>query len=170
LLPAFAKVRAQHPKSLLVIAGSGDSDYLQSLKATAADLLLTEHILWTGFLSGQEKLSALSAAALFVLPSYSENFGLALVEALAAGLPCITTDRVALSSDLRDRNAGMVISPETSSLTSALCRLLDDEPLRSQLSRNARRLASERFSLQAMALALKALYDQLLTCSRKLPR
>jgi glycosyltransferase involved in cell wall biosynthesis len=53
---------------------------------------------------------------LFFVPSYSENFGIALVEALAAGLPCITTEGVAVSADVREREAGLVVAAESSAL------------------------------------------------------
>lgn len=60
---------------------------------------LTDRVVWTGHLAGSLKLSALSAAALFVLPSHSENFGIAL-EAMAAGCACISSPEVALAKDV----------------------------------------------------------------------
>ena len=119
-------------------------------------------VLWTGFLEGADKLAALAAAQVFVLPSYSENFGIALVEALAAGLPCITTEGVAVSADVRECDAGLVVPSELSALTSALDRLLGDSDLRAKLGGNARRLAAQRFSLEAMGAALKRLYENVL--------
>jgi glycosyltransferase involved in cell wall biosynthesis len=163
LLPAFACVRQQHPSTMLVIAGSGDPDYAAGLRAMEARLGLTGHVLWTGFLDGPEKLSAFSAATLFVLPSYSENFGIALIEALAAGLPCLTTDGVGLSNTMLEREAGLVVPAEVAGLAAALDRLLGDAKLRSRLLANGRRLAAERFSLEAMGTALKALYEQIVS-------
>src|SRR5689334_6151716 len=63
LLPAFAEVRRQHPTALLAIAGSGDDGFINGLHALAEQLKIAEHILWLGFLSGQDKLSAMAAAA-----------------------------------------------------------------------------------------------------------
>ena len=85
LLPAFARVQGKFPSSLLVIAGSGDEAYVKKLKALSKELGISGCILWTGHLSGTDKLSAFAAATVFTLPSYSENFGLALVEGAGGG-------------------------------------------------------------------------------------
>jgi len=163
LLPAFAKVIRKYPRAMLVIAGNGNIDFLNGLKREAQRLGIADDILWPGFLSGADKLSAFAAASAFVLPSYSENFGIALVEALAAGLPCVTTEGVAVSEDLRERDAGVVVPCDVAVLAAALDRVLGDGALRARLGGNARRLAAERFSLAAMGAALKELYQRILS-------
>ena len=162
LLPAFAEVRQGRPKPILVIAGNGEKNYVAQLHARATTLGLDGDIVWAGFIDGPDKLSAMSAATLFVLPSYSENFGLALVEALAAGLPCITTEGVAVSEEVRRWKAGLVIRPEAPALAQALAQLLEDADLRAKLGARARQLAKERFSLEAMGLSLKGVYEHTL--------
>jgi glycosyltransferase involved in cell wall biosynthesis len=159
LLDAFASIGPSDLNCVLVIAGKGDATYESHLRQHASRLHLEAHITWAGFLSGDDKGSALAAADLFVLPSQSENFGIALVEALAAGKPCITTEGVALSEDMREREAGIVTPIEdTEALAAAMTRMLTDDALRSRSGTNASRLAAERFSLQAMGEALAALY------------
>ena len=158
LLPAFAEVRRQHPAALLVIAGDGDAAFVNGLSALAAQLAINEHVVWTGFLGGQDKLSAMAAAAVFALPSYSENFGIALVEALAAGLPCALSSQVGIAPDVESSNAGLVTDGGVASLSAALSRLLADDALRAQLSANAKRLARQRYSLKAMTDSLIELY------------
>ncbi len=160
LLPAFAQVKQRHPQALLVIAGSGSGEYIHGLQQEAARLGLSEDVVWPGFLAGADKLSALAAATLYVLPSYSENFGIALVEALAAGVPCLTTEGVAVAEDIREHEAGLVIAPEVASLADALDRLLRDETLRTRLGASGQRLAQERFSLGVMGSKLCHLYQQ----------
>src|SRR5262249_6637914 len=71
LLPAFANNLNRNPNPSLALAGDGDPAYVAALRARAAELHLQDDILWTGFLDGPDKLSAMSAATLFVLPSYS---------------------------------------------------------------------------------------------------
>ncbi len=159
LLPAFAQVKLRHPQALLVLAGSGRDEYVRSLQQEAARLGLAGDVAWPGFLAGADKLSALAAATVYVLPSYSENFGIALVEALAAGVPCLTTEGVAVSEDLRERDAGLVVAPQVAPLAAALDQLLSDAALRAQLGVSGRRLAQERFSLLVMGAALKKLYS-----------
>jgi glycosyltransferase involved in cell wall biosynthesis len=146
---------------LLVIAGSGEPTYERSLRELAVRLGIRDDVLWTGFLGGVDKLAAFAAASVFVLPSYSENFGIAVVEALAAGLPCITTDGVAVSEDIREHNAGLVVA-EPATLAPALIQLLSDDLLAAKLGANAKKLAAEKFSLDAMGLALRNLYEEIL--------
>jgi glycosyltransferase involved in cell wall biosynthesis len=159
LLPAFAEVRRQHPAALLAIAGDGDAAFVNGLSALAAQLAINEHIVWTGFLGGQDKLAAMAAAAVFALPSYSENFGIALVEALAAGLPCALSNQIGIAPDIESRRAGLVTEGDVASLAAALNRLLTDDTLRAQLSANAKRLARRQYSLEAMTGSLIDLYE-----------
>ena len=147
---------------LLVIAGDGENQFVGDLRRLAGELGIAGEILWTGFLAGTDKLSALAAASLFVLPSYSENFGIALVEAMAAGLPCVMSDQVGIAVDVKEFDAGVVVPCEVEPLASAMQRLIDDPELRVYLSRNARRLVDDRFSLEAMTESLVKLYDQVL--------
>ena len=159
LLPAFAEVRRQHPAALLAIAGDGDEGFINELHALAERLGIPEQLVWLGFFSAQDKLSAMAAAAIFALPSYSENFGIALVEALAAGLPCVLSDHIGIAPDIKTSNAGLVTSCDVASLTSALQRLLKDAALRVQIGANAKRLAQQRYSLEAMTRSLIELYE-----------
>lgn len=162
LLPAFATIKRRHPEAMLVVAGSGDGLYVQELKAEAVRLGIADDVVWPGFLDGEKKLAAFAAATVYVLPSHSENFGIALVEAMSAGLPCVTTDGVAVAEDIRAHEAGLVVPPAIEPLDQGLDRLLKDAPLRSRLGANARRLVGERFSLDAMGAALRALYEAVL--------
>ena len=162
LLPAFAEAARKHPDAMLVIAGSGDPAFVGALCETAKKSGLgADKLLWTGFIAGAEKNAALAAATVFVLPSYSENFGIAAAEALAAGVPCILTDQVAVATDAKESNAALVIACEVEALTEAIDKLLADQVLRERLSANAVRMAAERFSLDAAGRSLKQLYESI---------
>jgi len=169
LLRAFADLieseqsTISNERPLLVIAGDGEEGYVGSLKTLAADLKIANEVLWIGFLGGLDKLSALAAARLFVLPSHSENFGIAAVEALAAGVPCVISDQVGIAAEVDEWNAGLVVSCDEVSVSSAIRRLLDDPHLRGILSRNAGQLVTERFSLEAMTESIVELYDKVLS-------
>lgn len=158
LLRAFREVHAAHPASLLVMAGDGKREFVAGLKELAAELGIDEHVVWTGFLGGDDKTAALSAASLFALPSYSENFGIALVEAMAAGLPCVLSDQVGIAPDVDEFQAGSVVPCEDAALASALKQLLADADLRRRFGENAVRLANARFSIEAMTGSLVKLY------------
>jgi glycosyltransferase involved in cell wall biosynthesis len=160
LLPVFAALRRSEPNALLVVAGAGDEAFTGGLSGLAARLGAADHIIWAGFLSGQEKLSALAAASVFALPSRSENFGIAVVEAMAAGLPCVLSDQIGIAPDVDRLEAGLVVPCEADALASALGRLLADSQLRARLGAAARRVVAERFSLEAMTRSLVGLYGR----------
>jgi glycosyltransferase involved in cell wall biosynthesis len=150
-----------HP--LLAIVGNGDEKFVLGLKQHAVELGIENKVLWAGFLEADDKLSAMAAAALFVLPSYSENFGIAPVEAMAAGLPAVISDQVGISAEALEYDAGLVVPCDVEAISSAMTRLLYDPGLRSRLSGNARKLVNERFSLGAMSNSVVMLYEQVLS-------
>jgi glycosyltransferase involved in cell wall biosynthesis len=160
LLEAFARVRSKVDKALLVIAGEGTAGYTTSLRARADALNLSRDIVWAGFLIGDEKTAAFAAASIFVLPSFSENFGIAVLEALAAGVPVILSDQVALSDEIRDADAGLVAPCKAEPVAEKIVTLLLDPELRRRFGANSRRLAQERFSMDAVGRALKDLYQR----------
>ena len=161
--PTSAGSRSSVAGPLLVIAGEGDEQFVAGLRRLAAELEIEDVVVWAGFLGGDDKLSALAAASMFVLPSYSENFGIALVEAMAAGLPCVMSDQVGIATDTKEYDAGLVVPCEAGALASAMHRLLDDPELRGRLGVNARRLVEDRFSVEAMSNSLVELYDRVLS-------
>lgn len=158
LLSAFALVVVRNPEARLAIVGDGDSDYVASLQLQARALGIDDYIAWPGSLYDTEKLAVLAAADLFVLPSYSENFGLAVVEALAAGLPVVVSDQVGIHRDVA--LAGLVVACAAEPLAQALIALLNDPGQRQRLGSAGRRLAQERFSNEALGEKLVSLYAQ----------
>jgi glycosyltransferase involved in cell wall biosynthesis len=162
LLAAFAKLRQSHPDIVLVIAGDGDAAYLAELKALAQQLDIADAVIWTGFLTGRAKLAALAAADLFVLPSYSENFGIAVVEAMAAGLPVVISDQVGIHHEVSKGNAGLVTPCQVEPLRAALWQLVTNSTQRQQLGSNGKQLVEQLFSQSAMTQHLLAMYEQVL--------
>jgi glycosyltransferase involved in cell wall biosynthesis len=143
LLPAFAGLRRNHPDAMLVIAGDGDPVFVAGLKKQAGHLDEDSGIRWTGFLRGEEKNAVLADADLFVLPSYSENFGVAVVEAMSSGLPVIVSDQVGIHKEIVAAQAGLVVQCASEQLEQALVRLSTDHELRERMGRNARVLACQ---------------------------
>jgi glycosyltransferase involved in cell wall biosynthesis len=161
LLPAFAAVRARYPQVMLVVAGSGEHAFTARLQREAARLGIAADILWTGFLSGEEKWAALADADIFVLPSYSENFGVAVVEAMAAGLPVVVTDQIGIHREISDARAGIVVSCDPAPLAQGLAVLISDKNLRAELSQRASCLARTKFSPETATKSLIALYQEI---------
>jgi glycosyltransferase involved in cell wall biosynthesis len=140
LLPAFANL--QRDDVALVLAGPGDPDYVAALEQQCRQYGIDERVVFTGMLNGQERIDALRAADLFVLPSYQENFGIAVVESLATGTPVIISDQVNLADQIEKHHVGQVIPTDAGSLTTALALWLNDQRRRDQAAQLAKPFAS----------------------------
>lgn len=161
LLDSFVHIAQVHRDAMLVLAGDGDPVYVSALKDKACSLGIEDRVVWTGFLVGDERLSALQAAHLFVLPSFSENFGIALLEAMATGLPCVSTEHVALAEEVAPFGAVLIAQLNAASIAESICKVLQNKELSESLGRKARMVASERYSLEAMGSVLTALYSEI---------
>jgi glycosyltransferase involved in cell wall biosynthesis len=158
LLDGFAKIRAARPDAVLVIAGNGDEAFTSRLREQALQLGIQRDIIWAGFLEGKEKLAAFAAADVFVLPSYSENFGVAVVEAMASGLPVIVSDQVGIHCEVAEAKAGLVVQCDAQEVSDAVVRMLSDGEERRQISRNAVLLA-KKFSPEVVSEKLIEVYQ-----------
>lgn len=162
LLQAFAQCRAQLPNTKLLIAGNGTPEYVASLVALATTLGLDKQVIWAGHIQGDLKASALAGAQLFVLPSYSENFGIAAAEALMAGLACVLGHGVAISHDVVAAGAGLAVQTDPASIAAGLMQVLSDPAKQATMAANATALARSKYSAQAMGIKLVQLYSGLL--------
>ncbi len=157
LFAALALVRGDWT---LAIAGEGEPAYLAALQRQADQLGIASRCQWLGFLTGQAKWQALAAADWFVLPSASENFGIAAIEALAAGLPVILSPEVAVAELLCASDAALICASEPQLLAASLERALA-KPTAAQ-RQEARRLAAERFAWPTIANQLQNAYGAVL--------
>lgn len=141
----------------LDIAGSGEPAYLASLQKLAGQLNLNHRCRWLGHVQGDAKTSLLQQADWFLLPSASENFGIAVVEALAAGTPVIISPQVAVAELIEGSGAGLVCPSDPAALCQVL--LCHDQGPSSAMRLAARSLAETTFSWISVA-------DQLITTYR----
>lgn len=162
LLPAFRKLTEKCRDVALVVAGSGDPEVLASAQSLAKRLQLT-NVFWRGFTIGEQKWELLRGADLFVLPSYSENFGVSAVEAMGMGLATIVTDQVGICSDIEAANAGLVSHCSAESLFQAMDLLATDTDFRIRLAHQGMRLVQERYSPAAISARLVDLYRSILS-------
>lgn len=134
LLRAFAQARI--PGARLALVGPMlEPDYAAHLRAVCSELALGDAVVFTGPLYGADKLAALAAADLFVLPSLFESFGNAAAEAVAAGLPVLLTDTCGIAQQIHGR-AGMSVPVDQTALALALRALLTDASQRARVTRH----------------------------------
>lgn len=163
LLKAFALCCGDLTDARLVIAGDGSAGYVASLRLLATRLGFSDRVTWTGHLSGELKASAFASARVFALPSLSENFGISVVEAMMAGLPCVLGSGVAIAGTIAQAQAGLIVEVNHQSIARGLVQLMTNEPLRALMATNAARLAREQFSTEAMGASLADLYARHVT-------
>ena len=158
LLRAFAELQHWRAQASLLIAGDGPAAYVAMLKELARSLGIARHVVWLGHVEGPRKSAAFAAADVFVLPSFSENFGIAAVEALLAGLPCVLGEGIAIAKDVEEAGAGVVTAPEPKAIARALEQLLGDDTLRRDMGARGKAFAECHYSIRAMAEQLVTLY------------
>lgn len=158
LLPAFA--RAAAPEARLALCGPGEADYVQSLKRIAADLGLADRVLLPGMIKGRARLEALADADVFCLPSYQENFGVAVVEAAGVGTAVLISDQVNVCDEVAAAGAGEVTPCAVEPLTQKLRAMLADR--RATRAMGARGRAWARgFDWNVVARRIEEMYREI---------
>jgi glycosyltransferase involved in cell wall biosynthesis len=157
LLRSWRHVLARHPRATLAIAGEGvERSALQSL---AERLSITRSVRLLGHCWHVPRF--LASLDVFAMPSRTETFGLALLEALAAGLPCVASSVGGLPEVLGD--AGVLVPPRSPDLLGpAIARVLDDPARRASLGIAAGERA-RLFPVSGMIASYEALYDEVLS-------
>lgn len=162
LIDAFAKVNAVKDDVHLVITGPDNEGYGQIVKGWIQDKGLRDHVTFTGMLTGQDKLEVLKDSDMFVLPSYSENFGIAVIEAMICGLPVIISNKVNIWHELIDHEAGEVVNCDSSEVAVSMLRLLDNPEYCSRLVENGMRLVESQFQWSKVGESLHNNYKEIL--------
>jgi glycosyltransferase involved in cell wall biosynthesis len=141
LLTAFASVSQRHPCRLLML---GDGPLAADLAARVRELGLEGSVTFAGYLEGDALDRAYRCADLFTLPSWSEGFSFAIMEAMHAGLPIVTSQIRGMADHLREGEHAVFAKPrDTQGLTEALETLLSDEELRRRLgAANRKKIAT----------------------------
>ena len=164
LLPALSELHRQQQPFHLLLCGANPQDraYESSIRQQIQVSDWADWATLSGFVSGDLKAQILSAADLFVLPSYYENFGIAVAEAMAARLPVVISDQVHIWPEVQKYRAGWVVPTQVEALTAALREALQGSEARSQRGQNAQRCAEENYSWQAIAQQITDAYQDLL--------
>jgi glycosyltransferase involved in cell wall biosynthesis len=156
LLDAWPLIQHHAPDAQLLIAGDGDPVYVRELRATAERLGGTVRFL--GYVEGETKRKLLADADLFVLPSLHENFGIAVLEALASGLPVVVTPEVQLSHFIGEHSLGLITQRAPEALAHAIVSALGDDALNARCRDQGLALVTQHFSLQTIGERLLEMY------------
>ncbi|OGL05275.1 MAG: hypothetical protein A3J45_04130 [Candidatus Rokubacteria bacterium RIFCSPHIGHO2_02_FULL_69_13] len=156
LIEALPHVLQHEPAAYLVLWGDGPER--PTLEARAQELGIADRVRLAGFQPDATRF--LGMVDCFVLPSLSEGFSFALLEAMAAGRPIVATRVGGIPEVVRDAEQGLLVpAADPGALATAIVRVLRDEALAQGLGREAR-AASERYTLAAHAASLQQVYRE----------
>lgn len=142
----------------LVLAGDGPADYVQALRHKVATLNVADEVFFPGWLEDDEKEAFLRRASLLALPSHHENFGLCVMEALAAGVPVLVSPHVNLATEIEAAGAGWIAAVTPAAIEAALAEALGSEAERGRRGEAGKTLSLE-FSCERVAVRLNEMYS-----------
>lgn len=161
LVEAADVLRNELQEYKILVAGEGEADYVEAMKRMICDRGLQDIVQLIGGVYGDEKWRLFQTSDFFVLPTHSENFGLAIAESLASGTPVITTVGTPWS-DLNCSEAGAWIEIGTEPLVETLRRFLSlSEDELEAMGRNGRKLIETKYSAHVMAEQMMEVYKGL---------
>jgi glycosyltransferase involved in cell wall biosynthesis len=152
---AFAAVLAQDPDWELVIAGPDQVGLQRELNDLATGLNIANRVHWTGMINGPVKWGAMRSAEVFILPSHQENFGIAVAEALACGVPALISNKVNIWREVQRDGGGLVADDDLEGTCSLLRTWVSMSEHEKQLMRQgARECFEQRFEIHRAADSL----------------
>ncbi|MFM6948516.1 MAG: glycosyltransferase [Aquirufa sp.] len=162
LLQSFENISKTYQNRIKLIIAGPDDDYSAKLNHFLQDYPF-DNILKIGTVKGEEKKYLLSQKFCFVLPSYSEGFSIAALEALAYQNPCIFSNKVGFREAALEYEAAIMCQPNVPSLTNALIHFIENKDLQESLSQNGYRLFKEKYLLENVGKELITKIQQLFT-------
>jgi glycosyltransferase involved in cell wall biosynthesis len=160
LIQEFTRLKGEN--IYLVMAGSGAADYEGYLRGLVSKTPAYAKVRFVGHVEGEDKNLFLQGSDIFALPSYSENFGISVAEAMAVARPVIVSRGVDVAGQINEANAGIVIDGENGECTAAIKKLLDNPHASEEMSQNAILLMKNKFTPEACAKKLIDKYQWVL--------
>ncbi len=145
----------------LLIAGNDEEGYQPDLEALARREGVNERITFIGPVGGDDKWALYRNAELFVLPSYSENFGNVVLEAMAMACPVLVTPEVGLASMVREKGVGRVVEGKPEHLAEAVNAMISDKAQRQSMGHAGQRVVREEYSWPGVARRMLQVYQEI---------
>jgi glycosyltransferase involved in cell wall biosynthesis len=164
LIPALERLLIKNCNFHFVLAGTNPQDpiYEQKIQQQIKNSTIASHTTITGFVTGEIKTALLQEADVFVLPSYYENFGIAVAEAMVAGTPVVISDQVHIWEEVKNADAGWVCACEVDELVNTLQEAMRHDGELRRRGINAQDYALQNYSWDAIALTMIQAYRQIL--------
>ncbi len=161
LAPAFAKVYNQFPHTHLVVAGPDNIGFMDKAQNYFLQAGCLDAVTFTGMVSGVLKYAALSAANLYVAPSYSEGFSISILEGMASGLPCIITTACNFPEAAKAK-AAHVVEININAIANALIECLSNPQQTTEMGDRAREFIFQNYTWDRAADKLIQVYKSVI--------
>ena len=145
------------------MCGQGDAHYEEKLKYFAHQCGVENRIKWLGFVGEEDKFNLLASSDVFIQPSFSESFGMAAIEAAAAGVPCVLSHHVANGKNLETASIATLVHTSSDSIAAGIVsatKLKND-----QFSLKSMAYIQKHYSLSSVAKSMADLYNQIINNS-----
>lgn len=162
LVRAFAQVAQEWDDVRLVIAGPDNDGYGEKVREWLRRRGVLNRATFTGMLLGKDKLSVLRDGDMFVLPSYTENFGIAVMEAMACGVPVVISDKVNIWREIAASGAGRVAPCDADRFAEIISELLENRESAKQMGERGKALVMERFQWSDVAQTMEDAYRSII--------
>ncbi len=164
LIPAMAllttQLAAQETDLQLLIAGNDEEAYQPVLEALAQQHGVSEKIRFIGPAYGSDKQALLRGATALVVPSYSENFGNVVLEAMATGCPVVVTPEMGVADLVRESGAGIVVNGDPASLAAGIARLLSEPESLRNMAERGKAMVAQRYGWDTVAQQMEDVYRE----------
>ena len=158
LINAFARVAKDHPNAVLVIAGPDNDGYGRKVRNWITRRGIETRVFWQEMLLGTQVLQAYVDADLFVSASYSENFGMTVLEAMACGVPVVISNQTKIWQEVEKAEAGLVVPCRAYDLARALDHMLRNPEKRKKFGENGRSFVRSKFAWECVVKQLVRSY------------
>jgi len=162
LVPAFAQVAKNLPEARLAIVGPDNEGYGAKVRQWCREQGVADKVVFVDHLGPEEVKQAYVDADVFVLPSYTENFGMTVVEAMACGCPVVISDQVNIWREIQEEGAGLVVGLNPAQIANAICRVLADKEASGEMGKRGRMAAERRYAWPRIVEQLTQVYRKVI--------
>ncbi len=162
LVQSFDIVHNQYPEAKLVIVGPDNDNYGVQVRSWVHERRLDNSVQFVGHLDKTDVTQAYVDADVFVLPSYTENFGMTVVEAMACKLPVVISDQVNIHNEVAGSGGGLVTHCDAQEVANAVLELLGDIDRRRTMGQRGRAAVKAHYTWPAIVSALTQEYEKII--------
>ena len=161
LLHAFSKIIVKYPKLLLVITGTGTDEYVAKIKSLSKELHIEKSVIFTGFISEEEKIELFKSAKIHVVTSHSDVHTTTAIESMACGTPVVIT-KTSDFPEIDEYQAGITVDTDPNSVFNAVDELLQDGKKLKKCAENSKKLIQDKFLLKNKIKEYEKMFEEII--------